>query len=64
MLEHQKQVVAERDELNTRIEKLQEFISNNPTFKTLCNAEQNDLCGQIRSMTHYLRYLNSRIARF
>jgi hypothetical protein len=61
---HKLRVINERDELNERASKLQEFILRNPIFKSLAQEEKDDLSAQFNYMSLYLEVLESRIKRF
>ena len=63
-LPHQKRVLDEAIELNTKIEKLDDFILNNSIFKTLDEAEQTRLIQQVRGMQYYFSILIERINNF
>lgn len=57
---HQLRVVAERNELQSRLEKLAAFISSSPNFRTVDEEEQI----RLDYMGNYLNVLNLRIAAF
>ena len=61
---HQLRVVAERNELQSRLEKLAAFISSSPNFRTVDEEEQIRLLHQQDYMGNYLNVLNLRIAAF
>lgn len=63
MLPHQERVVAERDELQERIEKLDAFLKT-PVFAKLPEVDRVDLYYQLCVMRAYRDTLNSRISRF
>ena len=63
MQPHQERVVVERDELKSRLDKLNAFREG-PVFKSLPEIERVDMSGQAAFMSEYLRILNSRISRF
>lgn len=60
---HQERVVVERDELNAKIVKLDEFIKGS-VFSSLPVAEQLRLTSQRGYMKLYLGVLKERIAAF
>lgn len=62
---HQQRVVAESDELEDRLRKLTDFISD-PTglFTGLSQQDQQDLLRQKQAMSDYSVALHIRIARF
>ena len=64
MLTHQDRVVAERDELRDRREKLAAFIGSNPIFATIPEDERVRLRKQLEVMSQYEQILNERIANF
>lgn len=61
---HQQRVVDEKSELKTKHDALNDFIQENPIFKTLPDEEQRDLEKQFTIMGHYIDVLNRRISRF
>ena len=61
---HQQRVIAEKAELDGKIEKLNSFIETNPFFDDLDEDEQCDLGNQRTYMEDYSRVLGLRIARF
>lgn len=64
MLEHQKRVVTEHDELLAKINSLDKFIDESETFKTLDAEEQSRLKFQYHAMNTYLGVLSERIGHF
>lgn len=60
---HQQRMIAECEELETRINALEVFTAG-AMFQTLPDAEKDDLADQLRAMWAYLDALSSRIARF
>lgn len=67
MQPHQERVVAERDELQGKVERLETFIgrgSPGPIFTKLPVAEQCRLDRQFALMRLYLAVLNERIQEF
>jgi hypothetical protein len=63
MQPHEERVVAERDQLQERLEKLQAFILTDK-MSTLAADEQELLFRQCGHMQQYFNLLNRRIARF
>lgn len=63
MEEYQKRMLLEKEELNSKIEKLEKFINENELFKKLPNEEQFDMRMQLAAMKQYGYYLFSRIRR-
>lgn len=63
MLPHQKRVVAERNDLVEKGDKLNSFIFGEVYCK-LSSAEQIRLCKQYAFMRAYLEVLDERIAAF
>ena len=63
MQPHQERVVTEKDELDTKIEKLSSFISSD-VYSTLTEAEQSRLGRQLGLMQQYSDVLGERIAAF
>lgn len=61
---HQKRVIEEASELDTKINKLDDFIINNSLFKTLSEDEQTRLIQQVRAMSYYFTILVERINNF
>lgn len=64
MQPHQKRVVDEASELNTKLEALNVFISTNDIFKKLPEAERERMVRQSRVMGDYLAVLKERISAF
>jgi hypothetical protein len=60
---HQQRVIAEKVELDNRIEKLGNF-SNTPLYQSLDELEQNRLSDQCDAMQLYSEVLADRIAAF
>jgi len=63
MKDWQQRVVDEQKELDTKRQKLSDFISN-PANATMDRDEMNLLISQYRVMTSYSTILGTRIARF
>ena len=61
---HQERVVTEMLELDKKITGLDEFIVNNPIYKTLPEDEQVRLIQQTRAMSYYFSILIERINNF
>ncbi len=61
---HQQRVVAERNELDERLAKLEEFRDYSPIFKGLSKAEQRRLVRQASYMELYRDVLDERIEAF
>ena len=61
---HQERVVTEMLELDKKITGLDEFIVNNPIYKTLPEDEQVRLIQQVRAMSYYFSILIERINNF
>tara|TARA_R110002124_G_scaffold55183_7_gene156317 strand:- start:847 stop:1080 length:234 start_codon:yes stop_codon:yes gene_type:complete len=64
LLEHQKRVVTEHDELLVKINSLDKFIDESETFKKLNAEEQSRLKFQYHAMNTYLGVLSERIEHF
>lgn len=65
MTDWQQRVVAERDELKTRFDKLCAFLGTlTIAFKVQKQDDVSLLCDQRDAMRAYLTVLNKRIARF
>lgn len=64
LLPHEARVIAERDELQTKLKALTVFIDANATFSTLPKAEQDLLQKQEVTMRQYVSILTQRIALF
>jgi hypothetical protein len=58
----QTRLIHERDELQTRLGRLQDFISS-PAFRALSAVDQTDLREQLRHMKGYREALNRRVNR-
>jgi hypothetical protein len=63
MQPYQERVVAERDELHEKIEKLAIFLDT-PTYQNLPQPEQQRLLQQLVHMNDYLAVLDERTAAF
>lgn len=63
MLPHQERVVAEKDDLLSKLSKLESFVEGD-TFQTLPEAERLRLLEQSKYMAQYYRILSERIAAF
>lgn len=61
---HEDRVVTEANELNNKIEKLNNFILTSPTFKSLVEENQTLLIQQVRGMQYYFGILVERIDKF
>jgi len=64
MLPHQQRVVDEKNELDVKVNALSKFISENPLFKTLDDAERTRLRKQLGFMQGYSTMLDERITAF
>ena len=64
MHEFQIRVINEKKELDEKINKLKDFIINNPIFKTLLKEEQSRLNKQYDIMVEYSKILSERINAF
>ena len=64
MKEYQKRVSKEKEELNSRVVKLQEFILSKEKFTKLSIIEQSLLKEQIYYMNAYLVVLEKRVSLF
>lgn len=60
---HVSHMIKDRDELQAKIVKLNQFINNNPIFKNLSKDEQDDIIMQTKRMDDYRYYLTCRIKR-
>lgn len=63
MQPHEQRVVTERDELQSKIEKLSKFLDSE-TYATLPQSEQERMLRQLRHMNDYREVLDERIAAF
>lgn len=61
---YQERVVAERKELDAKLDKLKEFIMYSPIYKTLPTEEKYWLNKQYDAMAEYSQILWERIAAF
>ena len=61
---HQKRVIEEQVELETKYTNLKIFITNNPIFKSLNEEEQLRLSFQLKVMKEYNNILKDRINNF
>ena len=61
---HQQRVVDEKQDLDLRIARLDEFMRRNPTFTTLDAPERDRLEIQLDLMRDYSGILGERIANF
>ena len=61
---HQLRVVAERQGLWTKLEKLETFVAAPGPYDSLPNEDRVLLCAQLRIMGDYINVLDKRIARF
>jgi septum formation inhibitor MinC len=64
MKPHQQRVVDEKSELDSKIEKLHDFIQRNPLFLSLDGEEQARLKHQYLVMAEYSSILGERISFF
>lgn len=64
MLEHQKRVVNEKQELDEKAKALSDFIGNNPIFLKVDNEEQELMKEQCEIMWQYSEILGKRIQAF
>jgi hypothetical protein len=60
---YQERVVAEKQDLDEKLERLEQFFTN-PICQTLPSEEQNRLARQARVMHEYSEILGERIAAF
>lgn len=60
----QQRVVAERDELQDRAQKLDVFVNHTPSFASVKPQEQERLKQQLSLQQQLLIVLNDRIAHF
>ena len=56
-------MLVEERELREKIQKLAEFITNNPIFSKLSEDEQADMKSQLAAMSIYADILSKRIER-
>lgn len=63
MAPHQERVIAERDELSEKLDKLRTFLTS-MIFTSLPRDEQRRLTRQTLIMSDYLDVLDERIAAF
>lgn len=61
---HQERVVAEKKDLDDKLDKLKTFIEVSPIFRTLPIAEQVRLNRQFDAMAEYSSILGQRIEAF
>ena len=64
MADHVERVIAERDMLEEKIEKLAWFMVGSPAFKAMDDLDQTLLRAQIGAMHTYSHILHARITRF
>lgn len=64
LLPHQQRVVEEKQELRSKLDKLNDFIMNNDLFKSLDTDEQFRLREQAYHMGEYDSILGDRIEVF
>lgn len=64
MQPHQERVVAEKNDLGEKLNKLKAFIMESPIFTTLPAAEQKRLNRQYDAMLEYFKILGERITAF
>ncbi|MFD2206596.1 crAss001_48 related protein [Kiloniella antarctica] len=62
--EWQSRVIHERDELQSKLQKLKGFIDSGEPFGAIDKGQRDALFEQWSHMTKYLRVLNWRIVRF
>jgi len=60
---HQERVVEEKKDLDTKIDKLKDFVEG-PIHSTLVEDEQKRLATQLHHMKEYATALGQRIAAF
>ena len=60
---HVERMLVEERELREKIQKLAEFITNNPIFGKLSEDEQADMKSQLAAMSIYADILSKRIER-
>ena len=60
---HEDRVIAERDMLEEKIEKLAWFMVGSPAFKAMDDLDQTLLRAQISAMHAYSHLLHARITR-
>jgi uncharacterized protein YukE len=63
MKPHQERVVAEKKELDEKLDRLTAFFKGD-TFESLSEDEKNRMSRQHRAMTEYSTVLGERIANF
>jgi hypothetical protein len=61
---HEGRVILEKQELDAKLEKLTDFIENNPIFTTIGYDDRDRLKAQARAMAGYSEVLRERIAAF
>ena len=61
---HEERVIAERDMLEEKIEKLAWFLVGSPAFKAMSDMEQTLLRAQIAAMHAYSHILHMRVLGF
>lgn len=64
MTDYQERVVKEKQELDNKLSKLSDFITNNPIFNSLPNEDRFLLISQHKVMDQYSSILFDRIKRF
>lgn len=64
MQDYQQRVIAERDELETRIFRLRLFLEHSDAFKALDIQNQGLLNSQLEAMEEYSSILTQRIELF
>lgn len=64
ILPYQERVIAERDELAVRHQRLTEFLALDSTHEEISQPEINRLIRQHHAMSSYLSVLNERIEVF
>ena len=64
MQPHQERVVEEKKELDSKLNRLKDFIQTSPQFEKLPLDEQERLTSQERVMSEYSNILQARIDAF
>ena len=62
MSDFKSRLLQEQQELNERIDKLEDFINDSPAFEKIPHAQQNLLVIQLPAMKAYAEVLNQRVA--
>ncbi|WP_182341926.1 crAss001_48 related protein [Comamonas koreensis] len=58
---HEERMLREHSDLRDRLDKLNAFVSDNPMFQKLTEAEQGRMKRQAQAMTAYCEILDDRI---